>query len=53
MATDGLCILTRQKPLAAALAEEMAEGDVIICMGAGSISQIAYALPEQIEAVIS
>ncbi|MFW2437069.1 MAG: UDP-N-acetylmuramate--L-alanine ligase [Parvibaculales bacterium] len=39
--------------LAAALAEEMAEGDVIICMGAGSISQIAYALPEQIEAVIS
>jgi UDP-N-acetylmuramate--alanine ligase len=37
--------------LPAALAEEMRDGDVILCMGAGSISQIANELPEKLEAL--
>ncbi|MDA9230206.1 UDP-N-acetylmuramate--L-alanine ligase [Alphaproteobacteria bacterium] len=37
--------------LPAALAAEMHAGDVIVCMGAGSISQIAHELPEKLEAL--
>ena len=35
--------------LAAMLAAEVQADDVVICMGAGSISTLAYALPQQIE----
>jgi UDP-N-acetylmuramate-alanine ligase len=31
------------------LADELQADDVVICMGAGSISALAYALPHQIE----
>ena len=34
--------------LAALLAEELQPNDVVVCMGAGSISAMAYDLPEQI-----
>ena len=33
------------------LANELQENDVVVCMGAGSISAIAYDLPEQLEEV--
>ncbi len=36
--------------MAAVLAPDIGEGDVIICMGAGSITQMAHELPEKLEA---
>ena len=37
--------------LAAMIAEEAAEGDLVICLGAGDITAWAYALPGQLEAI--
>ena len=42
--------LSSQHDLAKLIAPEMKAGDMIICLGAGSISQWAYALPEQLQA---
>jgi UDP-N-acetylmuramate--alanine ligase len=39
--------------LAPLLAGEIKPGDVVVCMGAGSISQIAADLPAQIAEVVS
>ncbi len=39
--------------LAASLAPELQAGDVIVCMGAGSISALAYELPSQLERVLN
>lgn len=41
--------LARDKELADALAETLQKDDVVICMGAGSISQLAYDLPQNLE----
>ena len=35
----------------ALIAEETAAGDLVVCLGAGDITQWAYALPEQLEAL--
>jgi len=41
--------LARNEELADALAETLQKDDVVICMGAGSISQLAYDLPQNLE----
>ena len=41
--------LAHDKDLPDALADTLQADDVVICMGAGSISQLAYKLPEQLE----
>ena len=37
--------------LAPALAEIIAAGDIVVCMGAGSITRIAHELPERLAEV--
>jgi len=37
--------------LPALVAEETAAGDIVVCLGAGDITQWAYALPDQLEAL--
>ena len=54
---EGLCAhghrhviaLAQDKDLPDALADTLQADDVVICMGAGSISQLAYDLPQQLE----
>ena len=41
----------QNEALADMLAAELQDDDVVICMGAGSISTLAYQLPEQLEAL--
>ena len=41
--------LAQDKDLPDALADTLQADDVVICMGAGSISQLAYDLPQQLE----
>ncbi|MBL6761621.1 MAG: UDP-N-acetylmuramate--L-alanine ligase [PS1 clade bacterium] len=41
--------LARDEELADTLAETLQKDDVVICMGAGSISQLAYDLPQNLE----
>jgi UDP-N-acetylmuramate-alanine ligase len=41
--------LARDEDLPDALAEIVQADDVVICMGAGSISQLAYQLPQELE----
>jgi UDP-N-acetylmuramate--alanine ligase len=41
--------LAQNKDLPDALADTLQADDVVICMGAGSISQLAYDLPQQLE----
>lgn len=38
--------------LAEALAGDVRKGDVVVCMGAGSISQMAHELPEKLEGLL-
>jgi UDP-N-acetylmuramate--alanine ligase len=40
-----------RRGLAAAIAERAGEGDVVVCLGAGDITQWAYALPGELEAL--
>jgi len=42
---------TTRETVAAAVAERAAEGDVIICLGAGDITAWAYALPDELKAL--
>ncbi|MDO1559753.1 UDP-N-acetylmuramate--L-alanine ligase [Brevundimonas sp. 2R-24] len=46
-------VLTLDSPadLAGLVAAEAGEGDLVVCLGAGDITQWAYALPEQLEAL--
>ena len=37
--------------LPAAIRAEAKPGDLVVCLGAGDITQWAYALPEQLEAL--
>ena len=45
--------VSENENLAAALAAELQADDVVVCMGAGSISTLAYALPEQLEGLLN
>jgi UDP-N-acetylmuramate--alanine ligase len=45
--------LSDPKELASIIAELATEGDYVICLGAGSISAWAYALPEELEALFA
>ena len=40
--------VSQESDLPALLADEVQENDVVVCMGAGSISAMAYALPQQL-----
>jgi len=42
-------LLAQDQDLPDALADILQKDDVVICMGAGSISQLAYTLPEKLE----
>jgi UDP-N-acetylmuramate--alanine ligase len=46
-------VYTIDKPeqLAATIAPHVAAGDIIVCLGAGTITQWAYALPEQLKSL--
>ena len=41
----------RRQALAEVIAEEAERGDLVVCLGAGDITQWAYALPGQLEAL--
>ena len=43
--------VSQESDLPALLAGELQANDVVVCMGAGSISAMAYALPQQLEEV--
>jgi UDP-N-acetylmuramate--alanine ligase len=43
--------LTGPERLAAMIRAEAAPGDLVVCLGAGDITQWAYALPGQLEAL--
>lgn len=45
--------LQSEKELAAMVAEHAVAGDFVICLGAGSISKWAYALPEQLAPLVT
>lgn len=44
--------VTSVDALAAMLADEIEPDDVVVCMGAGSISSIAYRLPQELQALV-
>ena len=44
--------LNRSEDLAALIAAQAKSGDYVICLGAGSISSWAYALPSELEAIL-
>jgi UDP-N-acetylmuramate--alanine ligase len=44
-------VLPEVEALAAMIAEETAPGDLVVCLGAGDITQWAYALPDELEAL--
>ena len=48
-----VCALPDPKNLAAMIAEIAQEGDYVICLGAGTISGWAYALPAELEAIFA
>jgi UDP-N-acetylmuramate--alanine ligase len=48
-----VCALETPEGLAALLAEKVKEGDMIVCLGAGSITNWAQALPEQLETLLA
>ena len=43
--------LPKREDLAALIAQHAKAGDMVVCLGAGSISQWAYQLPEELQAV--
>ena len=43
--------LTAREDLAKLVSEHAKAGDMVVCLGAGSISQWAYALPEELKAL--
>jgi UDP-N-acetylmuramate--alanine ligase len=45
--------LGSEAELAAVVAEEAKPGDLVVCLGAGSITQWAYALPDQLTALLT
>jgi UDP-N-acetylmuramate--alanine ligase len=50
---DDVVALESPEALAAMLAERVKDGDMVVCLGAGSITNWAHALPDQLETLLS
>ena len=46
-------VLPNSESLPAIIAAQVQNGDFVICLGAGDITKWAYALPAQLEAILS